>query len=140
MVNIHDGSSGPFPHLNEGCNKGFSESAPEVSTCESDISLCRSVNITVLLLDYRMIYCHFSPKDARNVLVFAIGTLPLCVADHFMETCRMTKCLKMIIFVMMSMGIHAAALIFWIWIGFLHLGILVKMSYVQGISVCLANI
>ncbi|XP_022146568.1 phosphoinositide phosphatase SAC2 isoform X2 [Momordica charantia] len=41
MVNIHDGSRGPFPHLNEGCNKGFSESAPEVSTCESDISLCR---------------------------------------------------------------------------------------------------
>ncbi|KAL4018781.1 hypothetical protein IC575_022403 [Cucumis melo] len=36
-----------FPHLNEGSSKGFSESAPEVSTCESDISLCRSVKITL---------------------------------------------------------------------------------------------
>lgn len=78
----------------------------------------------------------FSPNDdAQNFLVFVIGTLLLCVLDNFMKTCRMIKCLKMIIFVMMSMGIYAAALIFWIWTGFLHLGILVKMSYVKGISI-----
>ncbi|KAL4039328.1 hypothetical protein IC575_002980 [Cucumis melo] len=47
MMNIHDGSSRHFPHLNEGSSKGFSESAPEVSTCESDISLCRSVYSSV---------------------------------------------------------------------------------------------
>ncbi|XP_023514175.1 phosphoinositide phosphatase SAC2-like isoform X1 [Cucurbita pepo subsp. pepo] len=38
---VHDGSSRGFPHLNEKCNTGFSDPAPEVSTCESDISLCR---------------------------------------------------------------------------------------------------
>lgn len=46
--------------------------------------------------------------------------------------------MKLIIFVMMSMGIHAAAQIFWIWTGFPHLEILVKMSYVKGISICFA--
>ena len=139
MLNTHDGSSRPSPHLNEGCTKGFSESAPEVSTCE-DISLCRSVNITfpmvflLTLLD--LIQWRVITKNViilKKNLVFVIGILPLCVLDNYRKTCRMIKCL--IIFATMSMGIHAAALIFWIWTGFLHLGILVKMSCVKGICI-----